>query len=144
MKLFIEELLANRQLTERFWAEDHSHLIVTPPTPRKVSIEKRGDTITIREASDVGTWWFSQPLSSYEDIEMQFRVTDSGDWIPLYVKEGSNKPRVAYRIVEESFWAKPIVAKRQLQFAAAWASRLLAKGLLRGLVENLRLHNEDL
>jgi hypothetical protein len=138
MKDFISELLKIRKLDESFWRQSFAQLIVTPPTPKKISITKSGDTITIRESHSVGSWWMSQPQAFSDALEMSFRVNESGDWIPLYLKEGSNKPRLAYRIVEEYFAVKPIVARRQLAFAHRWAEVLTLKGLLHGLVDVLR------
>ena len=135
MKQFLSDLLRIRRLDDAFWQQSFARLTVTPPTPKKVLITKNDDVITIRESHSVGSWWLSEPHVSYDDLEMAFRVTEAGDWIPLYLKEGSNKPRLAYRIVEESFCPKPIVAKRQLLFAKQWADRFFVKGLLQGIVE---------
>lgn len=135
MKSFISEFLDLRKFSDSFWSQSYARLIVTPPVASKVSIVKSSDTITIREAYSVGRWYLSEPIVCFDDIEMKFRVTEAGDWIPLYVKEGNSKPRFAFRMDEGAFSPKPIVAKRQLLFAERWADRLTAKGLHQGAVD---------
>lgn len=134
MNDFLNEFLESKGLKAKFWSEEYITICVKPPVPKNLFIKKNGDTVTITESSASIWGWFGSHSS--DDLEMQFRIED-GQWTPLYLKEGANKPRFTFTSDAGAISFKPIVTRRQRAFAERWATALTIKGFVNGLIEKL-------
>lgn len=139
MKDFIFDLLGRKGVLEQFEKETCAEFIIKPPAPKSLLIRKCGNAVTIREAHVSFFRW----SKSSDDVEMKFRITEDGHWIPMSLREGLEKPRPAFTEEDGAISPKPIVMKRQSAFAKKWTAALTIRNMLQGYIEDFLIPNED-
>jgi hypothetical protein len=135
MKDFILNLIARKELAEHFWQGSSAQVVIRPPVPKSLIVSRQGEIVTVTEAHVSMFGWLSS--ASHDDVEMRFRIDQSGAWIPLSLKRGMENARVAFDSDDGAISSRPIVTKRQGVFAREWARELEIRGMLRGIVDEM-------
>lgn len=134
MKEFILNLIKRKGLGERFWQGESAQVVIRPPVPKSLIISRSQDIVTVTETHLSAFGWLSMP--SQDDLEMRFRIDESGQWVPLSLKRGVDQARMAFESDDGAISSRPVVAKRQAEFAREWAKELEIRGMLRGIFED--------